>query len=342
MGGKSNNCPVCRKTTNAVASNKAGALQCSICELWFHPPCVQVDDNQLDLIKKCVDMGMGSPWSCTVCRSALEKLDKSVKQVAARVSSVEVRTENLEKTADELKMENVNLKEELVNIKNKLEAVEKKTCENSSDRILEEVAERSSKERNVVLHNCMESNALNLEEAQRDDLVGVQTLFNELGLREVAAKEVLVGWRRLGQKKNDSSRPLLLIFKARSDRDRLLDRAPRLSRHQDEEFRKISIVSDLTQKQRKLEQDMFKRAEKLNLERSSEMISKNLCHKVLGRRGERVLRQVELRENETVSDSGRVVNKEEMRSQDTEQRKRALSRSPGSSPPARRGFGGRK
>ena len=98
------------------------------------------------------------------------------------------------------------------------------------------------------------------------------------------------------EKKNDSSRPLLLIFKARSDRDRLLDRAPRLSRHQDEEFRKISIVSDLTQKQRKLEQDMFKRAEKLNLERSSEMISKNLCHKVLGRRGERVLRQVELRE----------------------------------------------
>ena len=127
MGGKSNNCHVCRETTNAVASNKAGALQFSICELWYHPACVQVDDSQLDLIKKCVHIGMGSPWSCMVCRSALEKLDKSVKQVAGRVSSVEVRTDSLEKTAEDLKKENVDLKEELVKIKDKLQAVEKKS-----------------------------------------------------------------------------------------------------------------------------------------------------------------------------------------------------------------------
>ena len=167
-----------------------------------------------------------------------------------------------------------------------------------------------------MLHNCLESSASNLEEVQRDDMIGVQSLFNELGLRELVAKEALVGCRRLGQKKDNHHRPLLLIFKTRNDRDKLLDRAPRLSRHQEEEYSNISIVADLTQKQRKLEQDMFKRAEKLNLERSSDMISKNLCHKVIGRRGERVLRQVEMRENEAVNEAGKVVNKEEVRSQE--------------------------
>jgi len=110
----------------------------------------------------------------------------------------------------------------------------------------------------------------------------------------------------------------------------------------DEEFKCISIVADLTQKQRKLEQDMFRKAEKLNLDRTSEQVSKNLVHKVLGRRGERVLRQVELRENEAVNDQGRVVPQDLASAQDRENRKRAASRSPGQSPSARRGFGGRK
>ena len=120
----------------------------------------------------------------------------------------------------------------------------------------------------------------------------------------------------------------------------LLDRAPRLSRHPEEEFRNISIVADLTQKQRKLEQDMFRKAEKLNRERSDDQISKDLVHKVLGRRGERVLRQVELRDKETVNELGKVVLMEDSRGQEADQRKRAASRSPGQTPPARRGFGG--
>ena len=108
-----NNCPICKKTTNAVASNKVGALKCSICEFWYHPPCVQVDDTQLDLIKKCEEIGMGSPWSCIVCRSAVEKLNKSVKQIASRVTVIESRTDDLEKSAEDLKKENKILKKNL-------------------------------------------------------------------------------------------------------------------------------------------------------------------------------------------------------------------------------------
>ena len=144
-------------------------------------------------------------------------------------------------------------------------------------------------ERNLIVHKCFESEAGVLEEEQEDDLRSLQGLFNELGLRDMVAKDALIGWRRLGKVKqsDDQPRPLLLIFKTRADRDKLLDRAPRLSRHVEEDYRNINIVADLTRKQRQMEQEMFRKAEKSNL-------------KVLGRRGERVLRQ-----NEKVTEEGK-------------------------------------
>ena len=100
--------------------------------------------------------------------------------------------------------------------------------------------------------------------------------------------------RGLG-KRERMARPLLVIFKYKADRDMLLEKTPRLSKDFDEYWRSINIVADLTQRQRKLEQNMFKRAEDQNLNRKGEEQAKNLCWKVLGRRGERVMRQVEIR-----------------------------------------------
>ena len=114
---------------------------------------------------------------------------------------METRTDGLEKTAEELRKETKNLKEELVKMKDKLELVEKTVVDNSGDRILEEISERASKERNVVLHNCVESKASSSEDIQRADLNGIQSLFSELGLRDTYAKDILLGWRQLGQKK---------------------------------------------------------------------------------------------------------------------------------------------
>ena len=94
----------------------------------------------------------------------------------------------------------------------------------------------------------------------------------------------------------------------------------------------------MTLKQRQMEQAMFKKAEELNLVRSTEEQSKNLVHKVLGRRGERVLRQVELRPGEVISQEGRVMMEGE---EDGRKRKRQNS-APGQSPPARRVRAGRR
>ena len=89
-----------------------------------------------------------------------------------------------------VKESDCEMKEIVNRMKEKVEAVDKKVVDSSGDRILEELSERASKERNVVLHNCVESKASSSENVQRDDLSGIQSLFSELGLRDRAAKDI--------------------------------------------------------------------------------------------------------------------------------------------------------
>ena len=126
---------------------------------------------------------------------------------------------------------------------------------------MEEMSERGSRERNVICHKCPEPETTGVEEARSIDMEGVQGVFDHLGL-SMRAEKVLVGLRRLGKVRED--RPLLVIFKYKVDRDRLLEKTPKLSNDMDEYWRSINIVADLTQRQRKLEQNMFKRAEDQN------------------------------------------------------------------------------
>ena len=91
-----NDCPICKKTANAVASNKSGSVQCSTCDLWYHPGCAGVTPEMLELISKCKDLNMFSPWSCTVCKTAWQKIEKDIKRVASLAAANEKRIEKLE------------------------------------------------------------------------------------------------------------------------------------------------------------------------------------------------------------------------------------------------------
>ena len=108
-----------------------------------------------------------------------------------------------------------------------------------------------------------------------------------------------------GRKEEAAVRPLLLIFNNKMDRDRLLDRAPRLSKNSEEGVRNINIVLHLIMSPRKMEQEMFRKAEQHNLFRNSDEVSKNLVSKVLGKRGG----VVEMRQDKTINEQGTVVRK---------------------------------
>ena len=307
-------CPVCHKSAKQIASNRTGSIQCAVCSLWYHPPCARVEDGKLEMILKCVEMGMNSPWSCTVCETGLAKVAKDVKENRARIGNLEVGAETmgakLEQLEDKNKSQDTRM--DLLEKQNKeLQDQLEKFQGGSGEKVLEEINERGSRERNLLVHKCSESSAREEQEGREDDMEGVQSLFDQLGLR-MSVDNVLLGVRRLGQIRTDGqARPLLLIFKRKEDRDMMIERAPRLSRERDEYWQNITVVADLTAKQRQMEQAMFKKAEELNLTRSAEEQAKNLVHKVLGKRGERVLRQVQLRPGEVISQEGKVIMEEE-------------------------------
>ena len=263
-----------------------------------------------------------------VCDTGLAKVAKDVKENRARIGNLEVRVEAVVTKQDQLEEKNktqdirMDMQEKLMkDLQDQLSKVQGGTGE----KVLEEIAERGSRERNVVCHKCPESHVNVPEDAKRDDMDGVQGLFEHLGLA-MRADQVLIGLRRLGKVRDDGqARPLLLIFKNKQDRDKLLERAPKLSKDKESYWRDINIVADLTQKQRQLVLEST------------------------GEEGERVLRQVELRQGEMISTEGKVVLRTG-EGQDMAiglgqmQRREKRPHSSGSTPPARgwRRFGVRE
>ena len=117
----------------------------------------------------------------------------------------------------------------------------------------------------------------------------------------------------------------------------MLQRAPRLSRADEDDLKKIKIIADLTKTQRDMEDALFKKASENNLPRSTDDVAKKLVWKVLGRRGERILRQLEFRDGEEVNEEGRVVRRRDER-EDGQNCGNKWPLSPGSNqgPPLRR------
>ena len=150
-------CLVCKKTASTCASNKTGSIQCNVCDNWWHPPCVGVDAAQLNLIKQCVDMNMSSPWTCQVCSGVWAKITKEIKQVASKVNVNEGKIASLEVAEAAAKVSNEQLEERVKQLEDQLGKVDTNSGEAGEARVLEEIAARSSKDHNLVLHNCPET-----------------------------------------------------------------------------------------------------------------------------------------------------------------------------------------
>ena len=99
-------CPVCHKSAKQIASNKTGSVQCSVCSLWYHPPCANVEEGKLDMICKCEEMGMNSPWSCTICDTGLAKVARDIKENRARIGNVEASVETVVTKQEQLEEKN--------------------------------------------------------------------------------------------------------------------------------------------------------------------------------------------------------------------------------------------
>ena len=104
-----------------------------------------VDSGMLDLIQKCLDLNMASPWACSVCTTVWTKITKEIKQVANKAASNENRIGVLESSEEQLRVENADMKSTIKKLEDRMTKVEQEKSDNSGEKMLEEISERGSR-----------------------------------------------------------------------------------------------------------------------------------------------------------------------------------------------------
>ena len=205
--------------------------------------------------------------------------------------------------------------------------IEEVAASGSSAKVVwDELKERERRETNLIVHNVCESNSSDKKECEGRDLGGLQKLFNLIDVNLDVSDSVKFT-RREGERKSDnSSRPLKVVLRRKEDRDLVLSNAHKLSKCSDEQWRQVSVVSDLTRLQRKDEADLRRQAASKNLERSREEVERGEAWKVIGKRGCKRIQLVQLYQDETVTATG------EVRLRDTAEGGTKRGRSPNLSP----------
>ena len=173
--------------------------------------------------------------------------------------------------------------------------------------------ERAAKECNVVVHGLRESSRLEARERVQDDMDAFKQVVGVMGV--VDGDEGIRFARRLGDREKGRNgegrdktvpRPLLIGFINKGIQERILDSLWRLVDSNNPDICRISVVRDLTARQRGREQEMVREAAKSNLERQQEDIVGNLAFKVVGRRGEKRIIKAPLRRGEVLNELGEV------------------------------------
>ena len=228
-------------------------------------------------------------WTCTACESANENLDKKVKEVNAKVEEIKKDLKLMEEKQDQADLREQLRDTKVVSQATELEALRERMAKLEADsgaQTLREVDDRKSRETNLVFYRIPEvDKAERVEVRKEGDEKRVRLVLREIG----ASSTIQMKFSRRIEEKHDEqeARPLLVGFDSVQTKDSILEKSHMLSRSRHEGLKEVTIVPDLTARQRKDEQDKTIEVKKKNLSRSVDEQSKNLFYKVVGRKGAR-------------------------------------------------------
>ena len=304
-------CLFCHKTTgtaNKSSAGSKGSLQCGICDLWAHYECTGLLQATIDAYEVLINSGdCEKPFKCSSCKAALNKFNSDLNAMKVRMNNLESKQQETIQKIDSVEARQISTETSLEKIESRIETIANNSS--SSKDIWEELKERERRETNLIIHNVCESSSTDRKECENRDLGGLQKLFNLLDVKLDVADSVKFV-RREGEKTSQHPRPLKVVLRRKEDRDLVLSYAHKLSKCVEDQWRKVSVVSDLTRFQRKDEAELRKQASSKNLQRSREQIDKGEAWKVIGKRGNKRLQLVQLYKDEMVMETGEVRTKE--------------------------------
>ena len=307
------NCVVCRQTCNKVASNRAGGVQCCICDSWWHPKCAHLTQDMFDMITRWTDTGLDSPWKCQTCDRAMAKYTKLANVLTTKVeANVKVLSEHsvrMDRIEDREKVRDSKLdtqQQEIARLREELT----KLGDSGGPSVMRELDERNGKENNLVVHRVEESGEGEAKRRIEHDKMVVQQILNVIGV-ELGVEKDIKFVRRLGARVSDGEkrdpRPLLLGLVHRHSSELILENCWKLGESSNEAYRAMSVVRDLTLRQRAGERELYKEAAMKNLARSLEQQEENMVFKVVGRRGSKREILAPLRPGEVINSAGEVI-----------------------------------
>jgi hypothetical protein len=268
--GKENECLGCG---NKFKRNEA-AIKCNVCGLWSHKTCSGISNDYFKCLAEQQKAGAAAYWACRPCATYAAGMNHRLKEIHEKADEA-VRI------AKESKEETVKLRMDMERDKVKVE----KRLEQSEFSIMEEMNLREEKRKNVVIHGLAEANEIEGWKRVEADKRGLNEIFTVLDVNIIAESDVEF-CRRIGER-GDRARPLVVGFFTDWAKSTLMKN----SRYRaDTHLSNISIVPDLTERQRRMEREMVEEAERKNREElSADDQAKNLCWKVVGKKGQRRL-----------------------------------------------------
>lgn len=267
------------KTCEMVSSDdKAEMMECEVCAGHFCITCIGFSKEEYTFLTKRKDMH----WYCPPCegkamknirveqeieercKAYFEKYEERIAKLEESVAKKPDREEIQELIASKTDVEKVK---EIVDEKLKGatggENIEKTASSDKLDEFKDSMARRN----NVIVFKAKELNDKDLEKRRAEDNEIVSELCKITGTEKNSVKNI----NRVGKRSEDPAkpRPMRIVFDGEASKSHFMSNLRNLAQA-DERFKCMSIVHDMTKKERKDAYEMHKRAEELNNEDSGE------------------------------------------------------------------------
>lgn len=255
----------CKMCKIKFTDEKSEILECEYCEQHFCRKCVNLSSSEYKFLTKRSDMH----WYCPPCEDKAMRNLKIEKEVETRCNEyfakVESRLNNLEsKVEQKVNVEQVKdiIKEMGINDATENDASNKVSTDEMNEHI-NELRESNARKCNIIAYNLTESKAVEAENRRNDDLAMMEKLCEIMETNP----EGIQNTTRLGKVVKDGNnvkpRPLKVVFTSEREKTQFMRHLRNLATA-DEEYKSVSIVHDMTLRERELNKEKLTEAKELN------------------------------------------------------------------------------
>ena len=287
---KKNPCGKCQEECGS-----GNAIVCGFCEFWYHSKCI--DGMTPEFVKCCDAINKaygGSSFLCAVCRKITGMLNRSMKDMEAKIAAMETKLTiaGLERKCMTEKIENLEARnrqvgENVQKMEGEVASGMEKAKEEIKDEMRDEMKRREENKDKVVVYGLKEPTDADGKKRKSEDEDKVRKIAVEIG---VDFKGEIRSSFRSGEKVGDRPRPLIVTIEDEETREGILTNARRLSGKED--WKRVFVGQALTWNQREEARKEEKKLKEEAEKKTTELAGGEGKYIVVGQRGRRWVKWV--------------------------------------------------